>query len=386
MSPKLDQPLWTRGYITNLTATFAFWFNVDFLLLALPLYMRDIGFNPSAIGLVFGAAAPAAIVARLLSGRLIDRTGGRAFLLGGAAALAVGSAAMVITESFPILIALRLLQGAGLGVFTNASLAYVSYSVPPSKRDEALGWWAAATPTMATLAPVAAAFVTQHFGFIPAFLVAASAGGVATLSGFLLPHLERTPHLVNSASSYRPYVPAALLPGLFGGAIALASGSFAAFAPLLASDRGVENVGLLLTCSALGSILVRFIAGPVATHKGRSWVIVPGLVLASLALVLLGTTRSDLFLLIAPFFFGIGTGAAMPGLLSWAVARAGETERATAGGTFYAFFEVGLFTGPALLGGVVQRLGFISFTLPAMVLIVALLAYLAVAKRQPRSF
>lgn len=79
MSPKLDQPLWTRGYITNLTATFAFWFNVDFLLLALPLYMRDIGFNPSAIGLVFGAAAPAAIVARLLSGRLIDQTGGRAF-------------------------------------------------------------------------------------------------------------------------------------------------------------------------------------------------------------------------------------------------------------------------------------------------------------------
>ena len=381
MSPHSDQPLWSRGYITNLTATFAFWFNVDFLLLTLPLYMRNVGFDPSAIGLVFGAAAPAAIVARLLSGRLIDRTGGRIFLLGGAAAWAVGSAAMAVTESFPILIALRLLQGAGLGIFTNASLAYVSYSVPPIKRDEALGWWAAATPTMATLAPVAAAFVTQRFGFTPAFLVAASAGSVATLSGFLLPRLERTQFSVNPTSSYRPYVPAALVPGLFGGAVAVASGSFAAFAPLLAAGRGVENVGLLLTCSALGSILVRFVAGPFATQKGRSWVVVPGLALASLALILLGTTRSDLFLFVAPFFFGVGTGAAMPGLLSWAVARAGEAERATAGGTFYAFFEVGLFTGPPLLGGAVQKFGFISFTFPAIILAIALATYLIITRR-----
>ena len=382
MSPPTDTPLWTRGYVTNLIATFAFWFNVDFLLLVLPLYMRDVGFDTSSIGLVFGMAAPAAIVARLLTGRLIDRTGGRIFLLGGSAAWAIGSAAMALTESFPVLVGLRLLQGAGLGVFTNASLANVSYNVPSTRRDEALGWWAAATPTMATLAPVVAAFIAQSFGFTTAFLVAASAGVIATLSGFLLPPSKRTTRPSTEASStYRPYVPAALVPGLFGGAVAVASGSFAAFAPLLAADRGVENVGLLLACSALGSILVRFIAGPMATRKGRSWVIVPGLALAAFALVLLGSTRSEPLLFIAPFLFGVGTGAAMPGLLSWAVARAGDEERATAGGTFYAFFEVGLFTGPPLLGGVVERFGFVAFTIPAMFLAVALVAYSAVVKR-----
>lgn len=382
MSPHLDRSLWTQGYVTNLTATFAFWFNVDFLLLTLPLYMRGIGFEPSAIGLVFGAAAPAAIAARLLSGRLIDRTDGRIFLLGGAAAWAVGSAAMAFSESFSVLVALRLLQGVGLGVFTNASLAYVSYNVPPTRRDEALGWWAAATPTMATLAPVAAAFTAQRFGFTTAFLVAAAAGAVSTLAGFLLPPSKRkTKPSTEASSTYHPYVPAAVVPGLFGGAVAIASGSFAAFAPLLAADRGVENVGLLLACSALGSILVRFIAGPIATRKGRSWVVVPGLVLAAFALVLLGSTRLNSLLFVAPFLFGMGTGAAMPGLLSWALARAGEKERATAGGTFYAFFEVGLFTGPPLLGGVVERFGFIAFTVPATLLAVALVAYSAVTKR-----
>lgn len=381
MSPPVDAPLWTRGYVINLIATFAFWFNVDFLLLVLPLYMSGVGFNTSAIGLAFGIAAPAAIVARLLTGRLIDRTGGRIFLLGGSAAWAIGSAAMAFTESFPVLVGLRLLQGAGLGVFTNASLAYVGYSVPSSRRDEALGWWAAATPTMATLAPVAAALVAQSFGFTAAFLVAASAGIIATLSGSLLPRLERKKPFTDANLTYRPYVPAALVPGLFGGTVAVASGSFAAFAPLLAADRGVENVGLLLACSALGSILVRFIAGAVATQKGRSWVIVPGLALAAFALVLLGSARSELLLFVAPFLFGIGTGAATPALLGWAVARAGDEERATAGGTFYAFFEVGLFTGPPLLGGVVERFGFVSFTIPAMFLAVALVAYSAVVKR-----
>lgn len=163
MGPLRDTPLWTRGYVTNLTATFAFWFNVDVLLLALPLYLRSAEYGASTIGLVFGAAAPAAIVARLFSGRRIDRTGGRNFLLGGAAIWAVGSAAMAFTDAFPLLVLLRLVQGAGLGVFTNASLAYVSYSAPATRRDEALGWWAAATPTMATLAPVVAAFVALRF-------------------------------------------------------------------------------------------------------------------------------------------------------------------------------------------------------------------------------
>lgn len=385
MGPDTDTPLWTRGYVANLTATFAFWFNVDFLLLALPLYMQDTGFDASAIGLVFGVAAPAAIVARLLSGRLIDRTGGQLFLLGGAAAWAVGSAALAFTESLPALIALRLLQGAGLGLFTNASLAHVSYGAPPARRDEALGWWAAATPTMATLAPVSAAFVVQRFGFTPAFMVAAAGGVIATIAGLLLPRFLGPKRSLGRKTTYRPYVPAALIPGLFGGAVAVASGSFAAFVPLLAAERGIENVGLLLTCSALGSILVRFVAGPLAARRGRNWTVIPGLVFAATALVLLGTTRSDALLFAAPFLFGVGTGAVMPGLLSWAVARAGESERATAGGTFYAFFEMGLFTGPPLLGGLVARSGFVAFVLPALLLGVALLAYLAVLQRSPAS-
>lgn len=382
MGPHADKPLWTRGYVTNLTATFAFWFNVDFLLLALPLYLRSLDFGAAAIGLVFGAAAPAAILSRLLSGRLIDRTGGRVFLVGGAAAWAVGSAAMAFAESLSVLIALRLVQGAGLGVFTNASLAYVSYSAPPSRRDEALGWWAAATPTMATLAPVTAAFVAQRFGFTPAFWVAAAGGAVAAVAGLLLPRPSR-PSQSSARTARRPYASAALIPGLFGGAVAVASGSFAAFAPLLAAERGVENVGLLLSCSALGSILVRFVAGPLAARRGRDWVVVPGLLLAAVALVLLGSARSDALLFAAPFLFGTGTGAAMPGLLSWAVTRAGEAERATAGGTFYAFFEVGLFVGPPLLGGVVERIGLVALALPSSLLGVALLAYLSSFRGSP---
>ncbi len=377
--------LWTRGYLLNLVATFAFWFNVDFLLLALPLYMREEGFAASSIGLVFGAAAPGAIVARLLSGRAIDRSGGRLFLLGGAAAWAIGSGAMAFTVSLPVLFGLRLLQGAGLGVFTTASLAYVSYTVTPQQQEKALGWWAAATPTMATLAPVAAALTLNSFGFTAAFFTASIAGLTAFVASLLLPSLtnRETNRSPSSASAVKrkPYVPEAILPGLFGGSVAVASGSFAAFAPLLARERGFENVGLFLTLSALGSILVRFVAGPLAEHKGRNWTVAPGLAIASFALILLGVTSQRYGLFIAPFLFGIGTGAAMPGLLAWAVARSGQEERATAGGTFYAFFEVGLFLGPPVLGVLVERLGFVAFSVPAVLLATALIAYLVVSRR-----
>lgn len=74
----------------------------------------------------------------------------------------------------------------------------------------------------------------------------------------------------------------------------------------------------------------------------------------------------------------------MPGLLSWAVARAGDEERATAGGTFYAFFEIGLFTGPPLLGQLVEQFGPMAFVVPAMVLVAALAAYVALANRSSK--
>lgn len=379
--------MWNKTYVLTLFSTFAFWLNVDALLLVLPLYMREMGADPVLIGVVFGAAAPAAIVTRLLAGRTIDRRGGWWFLVIGAAVWAVTSSVMAVTASFAVLLLLRLAQGVGLGTYTNATLSYVLYASAKEHSDRAIGWWGAASPMSAALGPVVAAFTLQAFGFTIAFAVAAGAGALAVAAGLLLPRSEKDPNSKYGVAEgdTKPYVPGAIVPGLFGMATGFAFGSFAAFAPLLADGLSVANAGIYMSLSALGTIVARFAAGPLSERKGRQWVIFPGLATTAFAMGTIGFVERPYLALVIPFLFGLGTGAAVPGLVSWAVSRAEDAERATAGGTFYNFFEVGLFLGAPIVGAVIQGFGFPGFALVSVILVISCAGYLWAFRTETRS-
>ncbi len=89
--------------------------------------------------LVTGYAVAVAAVA-LAAGPVSDRVGRRRMLLAGAAAMAVGLALHAPADGFAALLAVRVLTGAGGGVLTGATAAYVADYFPPERRGWANGW------------------------------------------------------------------------------------------------------------------------------------------------------------------------------------------------------------------------------------------------------
>lgn len=89
--------------------------------------------------LVTGYSAAVAVVA-LLAGPVSDRVGRRRMLLAGAGAMAAGLALHAAAESYLSLLAVRVLTGAGGGVLTGATAAYVADYFPPERRGWANGW------------------------------------------------------------------------------------------------------------------------------------------------------------------------------------------------------------------------------------------------------
>lgn len=89
--------------------------------------------------LVAGYSVAVAGVA-LLAGPVSDRVGRRRMLLAGAAAMAVGLALHALAGGYPALLAVRVLTGAGGGVLTGATAAYVADYFPPERRGWANGW------------------------------------------------------------------------------------------------------------------------------------------------------------------------------------------------------------------------------------------------------
>jgi SP family galactose:H+ symporter-like MFS transporter len=101
------------------------------------LFVRpEFGLGTTLEELVISAALVGATIGAIASGRLTDRVGRRAVLLGAAASFAVGAVASALAPDATMLIVARFLVGAAIGVASYAVPLYISELAPPRWR----GW------------------------------------------------------------------------------------------------------------------------------------------------------------------------------------------------------------------------------------------------------
>ncbi len=333
--------------------------------------MKDAGFTEGSIGLAFGISAIASLIGRVISGWAIDRWGARVFLAFGALCLAVTSPLLPLADHPSVVMVYRVVQGFGLGLFSNAAIGYVVHTAPPAHRGTAVAWLGAVNPSAVAVAPVLAVAVLNGGGVHLAFAIAGVAALVALAGGLAVPP-ARAP---GARAGVTFYAASAVRPGLIGGAVGVAFGAFIAFAPLIARERGFGNAGVYLLAFAIGTIASRVVAGPLSDRWGRAVIIGPGLVASAVALTLVGTVRAPTVALIMPFLYGIGHGFASTGLIAWTIDIAHERERATASSTFYAVMELGVALGSSALGFLVQRVGYAGLSLAGAALAVGAVAH-----------
>jgi multidrug resistance protein len=147
---------------------------IGFLLVTplLPFYATHLGARPLVVTLILSAFSLAQLLSAPFWGRFSDRYGRRPALLVGLASSAVAFALFGLASSIFLLFVFRLIQGAGGGT-TGVVQAYVSDSVPPEKRAEALGWISAATNAGVMVGPALGSLAFKHLGpSWPGFLAA----------------------------------------------------------------------------------------------------------------------------------------------------------------------------------------------------------------------
>src|SRR3954464_9803639 len=152
---------------------------IGFLLVTplLPFYATRLGARPFVVTLIISSFFLAQLLSAPFWGRFSDRYGRRPALLVGLVSSAIAYALFGLANSIWLLFLFRLVQGAGGGT-TGVVQAYVSDSVPPEKRAEALGWISAAT-NAGVMIGGAVGSLTTHLGrWGPGFVAA----GLCTLN------------------------------------------------------------------------------------------------------------------------------------------------------------------------------------------------------------
>jgi MFS family permease len=347
-----NETLFSRNFILTSLSTFTLFSSFYFLLITLPIYIKEIGGTESEIGLIIGVFTISAVVLRPFIGQEVDRRGRKKILIAGLLVFLMSMLLYNYTNSVTSLLLLRVFHGIGWGAATTAATTLIADIAPPKRRGEAMGIFGMASNVAMAIGPVLSMILLQAYDFPILFMIGA---GIALVSLLLALPISETIALHPKTSLFSRE---ALFASTLMFAVSLTYGSLMSFLSLFAQKQGIANPGLFFTVFAMTLILVRAFAGKLSDKKGRKFVILPGMILTASGLWVLSTASSLPVFLIAALLYGLGFGLVHPSLMALLVDSVSEEGLGAAMGTFTASFDLGIGMGSIILGFVLQYFGF----------------------------
>lgn len=146
--------------------------------LLIPLWGEFLGFDPSDIGLIAGAAAAIDMLMFPLAGYMMDNWG-RKYAAGACLGmLSLGILTIPLTGSFLTLMAAAMLAGMGNGLGSGINMTLGADFAPPRERGEFLGVWRLMGDSGSFAGPMFMGYIASTFALASAFTVIAALGFV----------------------------------------------------------------------------------------------------------------------------------------------------------------------------------------------------------------
>ncbi|TMD51587.1 MAG: MFS transporter [Chloroflexi bacterium] len=369
LAAKSPDRIFTLGFILVGLATLSQASSLMLVNISIGLLVeREFSLGPQVVGAVIGIQATCALLSRFPVGSWSDRYGSRLFAFGGAALMVVSCVAFILSMSFraaipigggvPILLVLAsMLSGVALSMFSTAASTYIAYTVPISRRAEAVGYYGVLQGLAQGFGAGVSIVIVDGMGFGALYAIAGVATVAAAILSLGLREDSRPKSATPMGAGFRLHR-GVVAPSLAQYSVIVGTGAAFSFIPLLGISRGVTNPGLYFTAVAISSIVARLLTGRIADRRGRFAAIVPGMIVTAVGMYIVSSAASAEAFLLAGVAVGIGFATAQPALQALAIDLAGPAERGTAMATFWAFTDFGVITGSLLSGQIVAVSGF----------------------------
>jgi EmrB/QacA subfamily drug resistance transporter len=383
---------------------------------ALPAIQEDLGTGISELQWIVTGYALTFAALMLIGGKLADAFGRRLIFIGGIVVFTGASLWCGFADSGNVLIAARVVQGAGAALMNPATLSIIAATFPPKERGMAIGIWAGTAALALAIGPLVGGLLTEHLSWHWIFFVNVPVGVIAIAASCLLITESKDnthqsldlPGLGTSALGLFALTYGLIEANTYGWTSARIVGSFVVAVVALASFVQIErrrrspmldltlfrsgtytgaNIAMLLVALAMFGIfffvslymqnilgysavqagaaflpmtvliiLVAPFAGKASDKYGSRWLMTVGMVLLGLQLLYLSQLGSDAsFWNLLPGFVVGGVGMAMTMTPTAAAAtRAVPVEKSGVGSAVLnAMRQVGGSLGIALMGAIV---------------------------------
>ena len=160
---------------------------------ALPSIQRDLGVGLSELEWIVSGYALTFAALMLIGGKLADAYGRRLVFVLGIVVFTVASLLCGLATSGDMLIASRVLQGAGAAMMNPATLSIIAATFPPRQRGTAIGIWAGVSALALAIGPLVGGLLTEHASWNWIFFVNVPVGILGVFASFLLIDESRDP-------------------------------------------------------------------------------------------------------------------------------------------------------------------------------------------------
>ena len=152
---------------------------------ALPSIQEDLGVDLSELQWIVTGYALTFAALMLSGGKLADAYGRRLVFVIGIVVFTVASLLCGLAGSGDVLIAARILQGAGAALMNPATLSIIAATFPARERGTAIGIWAGVSALALAIGPLVGGLLTEHLAWNWIFFVNVPVGVVAIVASFL---------------------------------------------------------------------------------------------------------------------------------------------------------------------------------------------------------
>lgn len=345
----------------------------------------------SMAGLVSSIFIIGVLIGRLYAGWQVNKFGAKLLLIAGVIVFIIMTSFLFLPLNIYALILVRLFQGIGFGLGTNATGTIVSQIIPRTRSGEGIGIFSISVVLSAAIGPLIGTALMRMFDYIAIFVFSLIVGIFSLIISFFIvaPKFKKEKpskqgmHLSNFIE-YR-VVPVAIIV-LIGG---FAYSGILSFVTTYASEIHLAEIGgYYFLAYSLVVLLTRPISGKLMDLKGENMIIYPAFLFYALGMFVLSQATSNFLFILAAILLGLGYGNFQSITQAIAIRVTPKERMGLANSTYFIFYDVALGIGPFFLGFVIPVIGFrymyLSFV--GLILLTAGLYYLLCDRRFRFSF
>jgi len=332
-----------------------------------PLYAQSLGADTVLVGIINSAFLLMAALLSLPLGMMSDRLGRKRLACFGALILSATSFLLYFSKTPWQMVWIYLFFGMGLAAFGPTMMSLVADISPATHLGRSYGWYTTALYTSMSLGPALGGFLAEELGFLQVFVIS----GILVFITFwlILLYLPRARHILKDRNKKnesgvarkllqnRPLVGCWLV--TLGGCFGL--GMFVTFLPLHADNQGlnVAEIGLIFAVQGLWNALSRIPFGYLSDRVARrGTLVIVGLLGYSGAMVGFALSTSLIHFILTSILLGISMGLAFTSVGALIAEVVDQESRGLAMGGYNTCIYFGMMLSSALMGGVIQKIGF----------------------------